>query len=712
MKKEIRRAFILILLLLSALSLNLQFGSAGQGASPSLYADALREFEKFAAEQMPLDRTPGLSIAFIKDDYVWAKGFGYADMENMTPVKPESSFRMASITKTFTAFAVQQLVEAGKIDLDAEVQAYVPYFPKKKWPVTVRQLLGHLGGVSHYKNPAAEEHIKVPKNTKEAIAIFQDFDLVAEPGTRYNYSTYGYNLLGAVIEGASGQSYGAYIMKHVFEPLGMADSRMDNPSDIIPNRVRGYRITEGRLKNSEYVDVSSRFAGGGTRSTVTDLVKYAQGIMAGKLINDRTQREMFTSMATRGGTLTGYGMGWFVLPWKGLYHVYHTGSQPETRTYLMIFPAEKFAVAAASNLEGPNPGAYVKRLAELVLDEDLDTAAYAQDRNKRMIYNACEKVFNYGLSEFERMGGSSAGDDKASEEAFRYFNACVDENSLKNKYAETWKKITAGIQPSAGQPFTRLGSYMASVLRESFGEEKFRSSRKNGPLAFFGDYMRVVKTRPGQKKFAAFTRALERQVADWEKDWNKTYTDYVRRLVITPATNFDEVGGALKKIFSGAAVTKDFSEEFGAASRYFLERGDPEKALSILSLDRELYPGSAFPYAALGATYLWTGNVEAARENYRKAVELDPAHPQVSPDQIVSLINQLRTAKKMREALEASLIFIDFFPKDARLYLETGNTYALSGQREKAIEYYKKALAIDPNLAAAKSNLDKLEIIK
>jgi tetratricopeptide (TPR) repeat protein len=253
---------------------------------------------------------------------------------------------------------------------------------------------------------------------------------------------------------------------------------------------------------------------------------------------------------------------------------------------------------------------------------------------------------------------------------------------------------------------------MASVLRDSFGEEKFRISRKNGPIAFFGDYMRVVKTRPGQKKFASFTRALERQVADWEKDWNKTYPDYVRRLVITPATNFDEVGGALKKIFSGASFTKDFSEEFAVAARYFLEKDDVQKALSILNLDRDLYPGSASPYAALGAAYIWTGNFEAARENYQKAVGLDPAHPQVSPGQIVSLINQLRTAKKMREALETSLIFIDFFPKDARLYLEAGNSYALSGQREKAIGYYKKALELDPNLAAAKSNLEKLEKIK
>jgi CubicO group peptidase (beta-lactamase class C family) len=213
------------------------FRTFGQDSSP--YSGALQLFEKFVRHQIDLDRTPGLSIAFMKDDFVWAQGYGFADLENTVPAKPESSYRLASVTKTITAFAVLQLVEAGKINLDAEVQTYVPYFPKKKWPVTIRQLLGHLGGISHYRNEAAESHIKEPKNTRQAIAVFQDFDLVAEPGTRYNYSTYGYNLLGAVIEAAAGESYGEYIQKHIFAPLGMANSRMDNPLDIIPNRARG-----------------------------------------------------------------------------------------------------------------------------------------------------------------------------------------------------------------------------------------------------------------------------------------------------------------------------------------------------------------------------------------------------------------------------------------------------------------------------------------
>ncbi len=712
MKRETRFVFIPFILLLAAALLNPQSGPTGQVAPSSLYTDALREFEKFAADQMTIGRTPGLSIAFIKGDFVWAKGFGYADLENMVPAKPESSFRMASVTKTYTAFALLQLVEAGKINLDAEVQTYVPYFPRKKWPVTVRQLLGHLAGISHYKDSAAEEHIKEPKNTREAVAIFQDFDLVAEPGTRYNYSTYGYNLLGAVIEGASGQSYGDYVKSHVFEPLGMANSRMDNPADIIPNRVRGYRIVDNVLKNSEYVDVSSRFAGGGTRSTVLDLIKYAQGIMDGKLVSAQTQRDMFVSMATRGGLLTGYGMGWFVQPLKGHFQVYHSGGQPETRTIVMIFPAEKFAVAAASNLESSTPVAYAKRLAELVLDEDLDSAAYAPDRNKQAVYSALEKVFDYGMSEFAWNGKPLALNDKDLSEAFDYFNAFANEQALKNNFIETKRKITAGIYPSANQALTKVGSYMASALRDAFGEDKLLGYHKSGPTAFFGDYIRLSQSRPAMNRTYRFTTALARLIFDWERDWHETYTDYVRRLTITPDANFEEIGSVLKKTFFGASFYKDFSEEFAGAAQFCFERGNIQNVFSILSLSRDLYPGLGSPYAALAAASIWIGNVEAARENYKKALELDPLLPQVSPEQILSSINQLRRAKKLKESLEMCFIFIDFFPKEARLYLEAGNSYAQSGQRDKAIEYYKKALELDPNLAAAKSNLEKLEKIR
>ena len=352
---------------------------AAQAPQPSQaadkYAEKLRAFEEFVREQMEKNKIPGMTVGFVKDDYVWVKGFGYADVENKVPAKAESSYRLASVQKSMTAAAILQLVEQGKVNLDAEVQTYVPYFPKKKFPVTIRQLLYHLGGIPHYVNRAAEQHIKEHKTTREAIAIFENFDLVAEPGTKFSYSTYGYNLLGAVIEGVSGQSYADYMREHVWRPLGMSDTRMDDPLDIIHNRVRGYQLINGELKNSEFINVSSRFAAGGTRGTVVDLLKFMRGLNDGRLLSQASVDLMYASAKTRDGNISGfpktagYTMGWNLGPQKSGLVVFNDGGQQETRTFILNFPAKRFALAVAQNFERDDDGAIFLRLYELVLDE-------------------------------------------------------------------------------------------------------------------------------------------------------------------------------------------------------------------------------------------------------------------------------------------------------------------------------------------------------
>lgn len=339
------------------------------------YADKLPAFEEFVRQQMEKNKVPGLTIGFVKDDYMWVKGFGYVDLENKVPARAESAYRLASVQKSMTAAAILQLVERRQINLDAEIQTYVPYFPKKKYPITVRQLLNHLGGIPHYVNPDIEQHIKEHKNTREAIAIFENFDLIAEPGTKFNYSSYGYNLLGAAIEGATKQSYADYMREHIWEPAGMKTTRMDDPLDVIPNRVRGYQLIKGELRNSEFIDVSSRFAAGGTRGTVVDLLKFMKGLNEGKLLSRESIDLMYTPAKTRDGSISGfpntagYTMGWNLAPQKSGLVVINDGGQQETRTFILNFPAKKFALAVAQNLEQDDDGAIVFRLYELVLNE-------------------------------------------------------------------------------------------------------------------------------------------------------------------------------------------------------------------------------------------------------------------------------------------------------------------------------------------------------
>jgi CubicO group peptidase (beta-lactamase class C family) len=352
-----------------------QIPQSSQTQTPDKYADKLRSFEQFVRQQMEKNKVPGLTIGFIKDDYIWVKGFGYADLENRVPAKAESAYRFASVQKSMTAVAILQLAEQGKINLDAEIQTYVPYFPKKKYPVTVRQLLYHLGGIPHYVNRDVEQHIKEHKTTREAIAIFENFDLVAEPGTKFSYSSYGYNLLGAAIEGASKQTYADYMREHIWQPLGMNDTRMDDPLDIIPNRVRGYQLVNDGLKNSEFVDVSSRFAAGGIRGTVVNLLEFMKGLNDGKLLSRKSIDFMYAPTTTRAGNISGfkktagYAMGWNLVPQQSGLVVINDGGQQETRTFILNFPAKKFAFAIAQNLERDDDGAIVFRLYELVLGE-------------------------------------------------------------------------------------------------------------------------------------------------------------------------------------------------------------------------------------------------------------------------------------------------------------------------------------------------------
>jgi CubicO group peptidase (beta-lactamase class C family) len=311
----------------------------------------VREIEAIVDEAMQAQQITGLSIAVVHGDFRWSRGFGIADVENEVPATADSSYRMASVSKPMTAIAILRLADEGKLDLDADVRTYVPYFPRKAYTVTVRQLLSHQGGISHYRNYEMEGRIKEPKTTREAIAIFADWDLVHEPGTKYLYSSYGFNLLGAVVEEVSKQPFGAYMAETVWKPLGMTATLMDDPRAIIPHRVDGYVRENGTLRRSEYVDISSRFGGGGTRSTVKDMIRLFEGLGEGKVLKPATREMAWTARPLTDGTMTDYALGFGIDTYKGHRVIAHTGSQQETRTSLLMIPDTKLIIALASNYE-------------------------------------------------------------------------------------------------------------------------------------------------------------------------------------------------------------------------------------------------------------------------------------------------------------------------------------------------------------------------
>jgi len=337
---------------LIAAALLLPHPQATPAPAPPSFAAAAR-VDALVDAAMRSYSIPGLSIAVVNGgELAWANGYGMADLENFVPARPVTAYRLASVSKPITAVAVMQLVEKGALDLDGPIRRYVPEFPEKPWPVTVRELLCHQGGV---RNWSEDEFISTRHyaTLADSIGLFRDDPLVHQPGTRATYSSFGYTLLGRAVETASGSGFIEYLRLNVFEPAGMEWTRADDVQAIIPNRARGYRLTGGgALLNSPLSDTSNRVPGGGLVGTAEDVAHFASALMAGHLVKPETLRLMWTPQQTRDHHQTGFGLGFVVGRRGGEREVYHTGGQSRVSTLLYMRPDRRLAVVLLTNLEG------------------------------------------------------------------------------------------------------------------------------------------------------------------------------------------------------------------------------------------------------------------------------------------------------------------------------------------------------------------------
>ncbi|MGE3174434.1 MAG: serine hydrolase domain-containing protein [Planctomycetota bacterium] len=327
----------------------LALAAALLAASPTAQQEPRALAEAFAAEH----QVPGLSVAIgRRGGEVEAFGLGLADVENDVPATADTVYRLASISKIVTAVAVLQQVEAGALDLDRDVRGYVAAFPEKRWPVTLRQLLGHLGGVRHYRRGEGES--TAPFATQaEGLVRFADDDLLHEPGTQYRYSTYGFNLAAAAAEAAAGVPYATWVREHIAAPAGAPTMQDDAIARIIRHRAQGYVRRDGELQNSQLMDASYKLGGGGLCSSAPDLARFGLALMAGKLIGADSLTAMTTAQATRDGKSTGYGMGIGVATGAdGRREWSHSGAQARVSTALLLRPDDGIAVAVLCNLEG------------------------------------------------------------------------------------------------------------------------------------------------------------------------------------------------------------------------------------------------------------------------------------------------------------------------------------------------------------------------
>ena len=328
--------------------------TAGLSNLPAALAAAL---EAAILAALPRLGAPGLSIAIVRDrELRWSAGYGLADLENDVPATPATVYRLASVAKPITATAVLQLAERGKLDLDAAIQRYVPGFPEKPWPITARQLLAHQSGI---RNWSREEFHNTRRFTSitESLEPFKDDGLLFEPGTRTQYTSLGFTLLGAALEGAGGAPFMDQLRASVFQPAGMESARDDNVFAIVPHRARGYfRHGDGTLANAPLTDTSNRLPGGGLVANAEDVARFASAWQRGLLLKPETVQMALAPQKLRGGSVTGYGLGWAVgrrdTRRGSRREAYHVGGQPQVSSVLYMQPDAGVAVAILANLEG------------------------------------------------------------------------------------------------------------------------------------------------------------------------------------------------------------------------------------------------------------------------------------------------------------------------------------------------------------------------
>lgn len=343
-------------------------GGAWAGAHvPARYQAAVDSGRAALSRLRDAEEIPGLSVAVIVDGrVVWSEGMGYADLENRVPATPLTRFRIGSISKPVTAEAVGLLVEQGKLDLDLPVQTYVPDYPRQRWPITTRQVGGHLAGIRHYGPPTEMLSSRHYADVRSALSIFENDSLRSEPGTRYLYSTYGFNLVSAVVEGASGEPFLDYMTSRVFDPLGMRSIVAEHVDSLLTWRARFYeRGEDRRVTNAPYVDQSNKWAGGGFVSNSEDIARFGWAHVAGGILEPETIALLTTSQRVRGGEPTGYGIGWSSgIDGAGRRWFGHTGSSVGGRAVLLVYPEQRVVVAALANLgQAPMSNALAVRLA-------------------------------------------------------------------------------------------------------------------------------------------------------------------------------------------------------------------------------------------------------------------------------------------------------------------------------------------------------------
>lgn len=316
-------------------------------------------------------KIPGLAITVLnKGELFFQKGYGYADLKDKKKVDPKCTiFRVASVSKNIAATALAHMVKDGMIDLDASLYEYVPYFPKKKYDFTIRQLAGHTAGIRGYRGK--EYGLNESYSIKDSLRIFKDDELLFEPGTNYHYNSYDWVLISLAMQEASGVPFEDYVQEKVLKPLDLRNTcpeiiESSSKLELMINNQLATFYSRKRIGFRKAIPVNNQYklAGGGYVSTSDDIAKFGQAYLNNEVLDKAVVSE-FLSSENINGNPTYYGLGWQVSEdKKGRAFYGHVGNSVGGYSNLFIYPKEQMVFSILINCTNP--------LIQDILDNSID----------------------------------------------------------------------------------------------------------------------------------------------------------------------------------------------------------------------------------------------------------------------------------------------------------------------------------------------------
>lgn len=313
---------------------------------------------------------PGASVIVIRDGRVlYERAYGLATLDPATPATPPTDYRLASLTKEFTALSVMLLARDGKLRYDEPISYLLPDLPPHVRTLTVRQLLTHTSGIWDYEDLIPDTQTTQVSDA-DVLAMIQKKDtLYFQPGTRFQYSNTAYVLLGLIVERTSGMPFPTFLEERVFKPAGMTSTLLfEKGGPPVPVRAYGYTPDSGAatFKATDQSVTSATRGDGGIYSNVGDLARWCEALSTDRLLDQNRLAEGFRSGLLRDGTKTGYGFGWYVDTFRGARRLWHHGETSGFRNTIVRFPDLHAAIVVLSNRNGGDTGKIADQIADLV----------------------------------------------------------------------------------------------------------------------------------------------------------------------------------------------------------------------------------------------------------------------------------------------------------------------------------------------------------